>query len=149
MTTWVIDASVAVKWALSGQDGEAHQAQALALLYEIRQGNCQVLQPPHWLVEVAAVLARVAPTQSIGLLQAFLAMELPLTTEWDVYEEACRLAVNLNHHLFDTLYHAVALQSSDTVLITADTQYFRKAAKLGHIMELRNYPLPGLRPDVE
>jgi len=143
MTTWVVDASVVVKWALLGQDGEAHQAQALALLYEIRQGNCQVLQPPHWLAEVAAVLSRVAPTQSIGLLQVFLAMELPLTTEWDVYEDAYRLAVNLNHHFFDTLYHAVALQSSDTVLITADTQYFRKAATLGHIMELKSYPLPG------
>lgn len=143
MTTWIIDASVAVKWALPVQDGETHQAQALALLHEIQQGNCQVLQPPHWLAEVAAVLARLAPTQSIGLLQAFLAMELPFTTEWEVYEQACRLAVNLKHHLFDTLYHAVALQSSDAVLITADTQYFRKAARLGQIMEVKNFPLSG------
>ncbi|MEO7859066.1 MAG: type II toxin-antitoxin system VapC family toxin [Nitrospirales bacterium] len=141
MTTWVVDASVAVKWALPGQDGETHQAQALALLHEIQQGNCQVLQPPHWLAEVAAVLARLAPTQSISLLQAFLAMELPMTTEWEMYEQACRLAVSLNHHLFDTLYHALALQASDAVLITADTQYFRKALRLGQIMELKSFPL--------
>jgi hypothetical protein len=32
MTTWVVDPSVAVKWALPGQDGETHQVQALALL---------------------------------------------------------------------------------------------------------------------
>ena len=56
MTTWVVDASVAVKWALPGQDGETHQVQALALLNDIQQGNCQVSQPPHWLAEVAAVL---------------------------------------------------------------------------------------------
>ena len=143
MTTWVVDASVTVKWALPVQDGETHQEQALALLRDIQQGNGQVLQPPHWLAEVAAVLTRLAPKQSLSMIQRFLAMELPITTEWNVYEQACHLSVELKHHLFDTLYHAVALQSSDTVFITADTQYFRKAAGLGQIMELKNFPLPG------
>ena len=78
MTTWVVDASVAVKWALPVQDGETHQEQALALLKDIQQGNCQVLQPPHWLAEVGAVLTRLAPKQSIHMLQTFLAMGLPL-----------------------------------------------------------------------
>ena len=139
MTTWVVDASVIVKWALPEQDGESHQTQALALLQDIRQGKCQVLQPPHWLAEVGAVLTRLAPDQSINLLQAFLAMELPMTMEWTVYEEACRLATDLNHHLFDTLYHAVALQTPNAVFITADTQYFRKASGLGQIIELKKF----------
>jgi len=141
MTTRVVDASVAVKWALPVQDGETYQEQALALLNDIQQGNCQVLQPPHWLAEVAAVLTRLAPNQSINLLQTFLAMELPITTEWDVYEQACRLAVNLNHHLFDTLYHAVALKTPNPTFITADHQYFQKAAGFGQIIELKNFPL--------
>ena len=103
MTTWVVDASVALKWALPGQKGESYQVQALALLQDIRQGNCQVLQPPHWLVEVGAILARLAPEHSFRLFQAFLAMELPMTSEWAVYEEACRLEVDLQHHLFDAV----------------------------------------------
>lgn len=86
------------------------------------------------------VLTRLAPKQSIHMLQTFLAMELPMTTEWEVYEQACRLAVDLNHHLFDNLWHAVDLYSPDTLFITADTQYFRKAAKLGHIIELKDFP---------
>ena len=143
MTTWVVDASVAVKWALPGQDGETHQEQALTLLKDIQQGNGQVLQPPHWLAEVGAVLARLAPKQSSRMLQTFLAMEFPMTTEWEVYEQACRLSLDLNHHLFDTLYHAVALQSSETFFITADIQYFRKAAQLGHIIELKDFPRTG------
>jgi predicted nucleic acid-binding protein len=143
MTTWAVDASVAVKWALPTPEGETHQDQALALLKDIQQGNCQMLQPPHWLAEVAAVLTRLAPKQSISMIQRFLAMELPITTEWDVYEQACRLAVELNHHLFDTLYHAVALKVPDTLFITADTQYFRKAAKLGHIIELKDFSQTG------
>ena len=139
MTTWVVDASVAVKWALPLKERELHQEQALTLLQEIQQGKARVLQPPHWLVEVGAVLTRLAPKQSMDLLQIFLAMEFPITTEWDVYEQACRLSVDLKHHLFDTLYHAVALNSPDTIFITADTQYFRKAAKLGHIIELKDF----------
>lgn len=143
MTTWVVDASVAVKWALPVQDGETHQEQALALLKDIQQGKGQVLQPPHWLAEMGAVLTRLAPKQSIRMLQTFLAMELPITTEWNVYEQACRLAMELNHHLFDTLYHAVALHVPDTLFVTADTRYFRKAAKLGHIIELKDFPQTG------
>jgi len=139
MTTWVVDASVAVKWALPVQDGETHQEEALTLLKDIQQGKGQVLQPPHWLAEVGAVLTWLAPKQSIHMLQTFLAMELPITTEWEVYEQACRLSVDLNHHLFDTLYHAVALQSSDTFFITADVQYFRKASQLGRIIELKDF----------
>ncbi len=74
------------------------------------------------------------------MIQRFLAMELPIATEWDVYEQACHLSVELNHHLFDTLYHAVALRASDAVFITADTQYLRKAARLGNIIELKDFP---------
>ncbi|MDR4483736.1 MAG: hypothetical protein R3B95_11045 [Nitrospirales bacterium] len=70
-------------------------------------------------------------------------MELPITTEWDLYEQACRLAVELNQYLFDTLYHAIALHVPDTIFITPDTRYFRKAAKLGHIIELKNFPQTG------
>jgi predicted nucleic acid-binding protein len=143
MTTWVVGASVAVKWALPIQDGETYQEQGLALLKAIQQGKRQVLQPPHWLAEVGAVLTRLAPKQSLCMLQTFLAMGLPITMEWNVYEQACRLAVELNHHLFDTLYHAVALHVPDTLFITADTPYFRKAAKLGHIIELKNFPKTG------
>ncbi len=36
---------------------------------------------------------------------------------------------------------AVALESSDAIFITADTHYFRKAAGLGQIVELKNFPL--------
>lgn len=141
MTTWVVDASVAVKWALPVKDGEAHQRQALALLENIKQGETRVLQPPHWLVEVGAVLTRLAPEQAWDILQAFLAMELPITTEWEVYEHACRLAVDLDHHLFDTLYHAVAFQDSDAIFVTADLQYFRKASKYGRMITLKDFPI--------
>jgi predicted nucleic acid-binding protein len=48
------------------------------------------------------------------------------------------LSIELNHHLFDTLYHAVALHT-DSVLVTADAQYLNKAAKLGNIVSLADW----------
>lgn len=66
-------------------------------------------------------------------------MKFPLTTDWDMYEKAYRLAVDLKHHPFDTLSHAVALQVRDSVFITAEAQYFRKAAQSGYIIELEDF----------
>ena len=57
------------------------------------------------------------------------------------YRSAAELAASLNHHLFDTLYHAVAFQSGAT-LITADEAYFAKAYRLGNIKLLANYAGP-------
>jgi len=37
-----------------------------------------------------------------------------------VYMTACDLAIRLNHHLFDTLYHATALHTTGATLFTAD-----------------------------
>jgi len=48
------------------------------------------------------------------------------------------LAVAFKHHLFDILYHAVALQVPDSMFFPADAQYFRNAAKLGRIIELKD-----------
>lgn len=55
-----------------------------------------------------------------------------------LYARAARLSVQLKHHLFDTLYHAAALEHGAT-LITADEAYFAKAFRLGNIKLLVNY----------
>ena len=65
-------------------------------------------------------------------------LELPTATDQATYRRAIRLAVELGHHLFDTLYHAVALER-DAVLVTADTHYLRKAHHLGAIVELTRW----------
>jgi predicted nucleic acid-binding protein len=48
------------------------------------------------------------------------------------------MAIMLDHHLFDTLYHAVALEQGAT-LITADEAYFAKAKDLGSITRLADF----------
>ena len=53
----------------------------------------------------------------------------------------CQLSHRYQHHLFDTLYHAVAINSPHTQLITADEKYYRKSYKEGAIIRLSDLML--------
>jgi predicted nucleic acid-binding protein len=133
----VVDASVAVKWLVPPRRGEADVDRALALLRDVQLNRVTVLQPVHWLAEVAAVLARLAPDlsgEAVGLLAA---AEFAVHDEPEVYARAVELAIALDAPVFDTLYHAVALLVPDGQLVTADDRYFRKAAPLGCIVRLQ------------
>jgi predicted nucleic acid-binding protein len=134
--TLVVDASVVVKWLLSDPEREEETELATRLMTSIVDGREPVIQPVHWLVEVGAVLARVSPRtaeQDIGLLQA---LELPCADRPSIIGRACQLAIDLSQHLFDTLYHAVALETLDARLVTADEKYFAAGARLGNIVKL-------------
>jgi predicted nucleic acid-binding protein len=134
----VIDASVVIKWALPDSEAEENKEEALAVLAMILRGEASVLQPPHWLAEVAAVLTRLQPDlveESIGFLDL---MEFPVALDLAVLQRASQMARALDHHLFDTLYHAVALEYGAT-LVTADSRYARKAKKLGKLIPLKEW----------
>jgi hypothetical protein len=45
----------------------------------------------------------------------------------------------LRQHVFDTLYHAVALLRLDGVLLTADEQYYHRAVRAGRVTLLGDY----------
>lgn len=138
----VVDASVVVKWIFPDAENEADVQAAVALLRAIQSGSVQVVQPAHWLAEVATVISRLAPQavhEEVGLLYA---MEFPVLDTLDVYEQACKLAVQFKHHLFDTLYHAVAMCALDTTLVTTDERYYRKAHLAGCIARLGDFRIP-------
>ncbi|MFT4241605.1 MAG: hypothetical protein QM569_04905 [Acidovorax sp.] len=58
-----MDASVAIKWFAQGDwaGREDHVEPAVAILLACRNGAAELYQPPHFLAEVAAVLARITP----------------------------------------------------------------------------------------
>ncbi|GJL62751.1 MAG: hypothetical protein NPIRA04_14050 [Nitrospirales bacterium] len=141
MTYLVLDASVIVKWILSDRTTEEDTGKALDILQAVKDGHLTLQQPPHWLAEAAAVISRLSPMiaqESVALLHA---MDFPVLIEPEIYQRACHLAIELQQHLFDTLYHAVALCQPNTMLVTADDRYYRKASKIGSIVRLRDYPL--------
>ena len=134
----VVDASVIVKWALPNSATEDYKDEALAVLAAIESGEASVLQPPHWLAEVAAVLTRLRPETAEESIELLDLMEFPVVTDVVLLKRACRLAKELNHHLFDTLYHAVALEY-DRTLVTADDTYALKAKRLGGLISLKRF----------
>jgi predicted nucleic acid-binding protein len=137
--TIVLDASVILKWLLEDPTKEPDTEKALALIDDVVHGKLEILQPVHWLIEVAAVAARLTPqtaVQDVGMLSA---MQFPTSDDPTVLLRATALAIETGHHLFDTLYHAVALEHDDAVLVTADDRYRRKAERYGMIVALADW----------
>lgn len=97
------------------------------------------MQPPHWLSEAAAVIARLDASQARRAVALLYALELPIRVDVEVYEKACALSVLLTQHVFDTLYHAVALPDPGAVLVTADERYYRQAQRIGRIVRLQDF----------
>jgi hypothetical protein len=56
-----------------------------------------------------------------------------------VLRRGVELAIELKQHLFDTYYHAVALETPDTMLITADERYLRAASAKGRVVYLMDW----------
>ena len=137
-TRYVVDASVALKWFLREED-EADAAQALALLESPPDQpllSPPFVQPVHFIAEVAAVLARLKPADVHADLSDLQALDFQIADSAAIYDKAIELARQFDQHVFDTLYHAVALDTPGGVLVTADKRYFRKAASAGRIVML-------------
>ena len=135
----VVDASVALKWFLEVRDDEPDQDRALALLNSIDDGSVQLVQPVHFIAEVAAVLARANPDGAEDDLLDLLNIEWGTIDTPETYATALELSIRHGHHLFDTLYHAVALQVPDANLITADRRYYEKAGGEGRMVLLADW----------
>jgi predicted nucleic acid-binding protein len=134
--TVVLDASVMIKWLLQDHELEEDTEKATQLVERVAKGDLTVLQPAHWLAEVGAVLARKSPTTACDDVTMLQALEFPVTSDPLVLRRAVQLAIDLDQHVFDTLYHAVALEMPETTLVTADQRYIRAARRKGQIMDL-------------
>ena len=142
--TVVLDASVIIKWVFADRAEESHSLQALQILQLIKESRLGVVQPPHWLAEVAAVIARLDPGRARQAVSLLYALELPVMADLEVYQKACDLSVSLAQHVFDTLYHAVALNESSAMLVTADERYYRAAHRIGRIVKLKDFVLSAI-----
>ena len=82
------------------------------------------------------MLAREKPRDALGDLSDLLDIEFRRAEDPEIYANAAKLAMRLDHHIFDTLYHAVALLTPNATLITADRRYYDKARSEGRIVLL-------------
>ncbi|MFO7877232.1 MAG: type II toxin-antitoxin system VapC family toxin [Desulfovermiculus sp.] len=135
----VLDASVVVKWFLIEEDQETNIHNAQKILHHIASSQITIIQPTHWLPEVAAVLSRLRPQTAERDIFELAEMNFKVCMHREALLHATHLAIDLKHHLFDTLYHAVALVIPDTNLVTADQCYFHKARHKGSLVLLRDF----------
>ncbi|HEX3838445.1 MAG TPA: type II toxin-antitoxin system VapC family toxin [Steroidobacteraceae bacterium] len=140
--TVIIDASIVIKWLLQDPEREAGTDRATNLMDAVLKGEQPVVQPTHWILEVAAVLARESPATAADDVMMLQALELPEIDEPLVLRRAVELAIGLKQHLFDTFYHALALETPSGILITADDRYLHAARKKGQIMHLMDWQSP-------
>ena len=135
------DASVLLKWVLSGDD-ELDGHAALSLRDEAVAGAVELVVPQLWIYEVGNALARRFPDQAGELLSSladFGLTEARLDVEWRA--QAVSLALTYDVAFYDAAYHAVALVHGG-VFVTADERYIRRASKAGGISSLRAWRTP-------
>ncbi|MDZ4252797.1 MAG: type II toxin-antitoxin system VapC family toxin [Sulfuritalea sp.] len=137
--TLTLDASVALKWFLKLRDDERDVDRALSLLTDIDGASIQLVQPAHFIAEVTAVLAREKPGEAQDDLLDLLNIERRTIDTTDIYATALELSIRFRQHLFDTLYHAVALHTAGATLITADRRYYDQAHGAGQIALLADW----------
>lgn len=136
----VVDAGVGIKWVIRNPLIEPNVEQALILLRGVRARSVEALAPPHFKAEVLAVVARARPSLvpiTFGILNS---ISLNIVGTESAYRRAADLAIGLNHHMFDTLYHSIALETGATC-VTADRHYFAKASARGGIQALSAFTL--------
>lgn len=135
----VVDASVAAKCFLASDPAEDDGDIALQILRDAVDGTLDLYQPPHFAAEVSSVLARLKPKQALLDVRDLLEIDFRRVDDAEIYAIATALAIQLDHHVFDTLYHAVALATPDATLITADRRYYDKAHHEGRVMLLSRW----------
>lgn len=139
-TIFVPDASVLIKWVL---DESEDKKQALQLQRDFLKQTIDCLVPSHCFFEIANILGRHRQDVGLSFLSYLMVAEI---TECPLTIDGGSLAFGLMKKykeisFYDAAYHALAIKEGAT-FITADEKYVRKTQKEGHILLLKNYPIP-------
>ena len=130
----VPDASVLLKWVLASED-EENRDRALELRKRWLEGDCALVVPSLWLFEVGNIVGIKQPDLADELLQILIDLRIEEERPSSFYLQALELMRRFGVTFYDASYHAVALNRGG-VLLTADGNYCRKTAAVGHSMKL-------------
>jgi len=120
--TYVIDASIAIKWVIQ----ETGTAEALDLRLDSR-----LLAPDLLVAECANILWKKVQRDELSRAEASLAGRILQTADIELapmrslLEAATNLAVDIAHPAYDCLYIALAV-ATDCPFVTADERLVRK-----------------------
>lgn len=120
--TYVIDASVALKWFLREEESQGAGSLFEAFLaneIELLAPDVLVLEVANTLWKQSMLLKRLRPEEARSIFHDFLTLPLNLEESSALAREALKMAVELRHPVCDTLYCALA-KENDCEFITAD-----------------------------
>jgi predicted nucleic acid-binding protein len=124
----IVDASVAIKWFVPEGDHEPAE--------RLRLGRFSLVAPELMKVEVAYALWKKRRQEEIDdrdchlILRALSAGAVRYVSDGDLFEEAFRIACDIDHPVYDCLYLALAKAERGKV-VTADTRLLDKAGRSG------------------
>ncbi|MGH7119617.1 MAG: type II toxin-antitoxin system VapC family toxin [Acetobacteraceae bacterium] len=133
MNTFVIDASIAVKWVVE-EDGTEN---ALALL-----GRAKLIAPELLVAECANIFWKKVQRGELTVDEALFAARLLQASDVELLptrallEPATRIAIELDHPAYDCVYVALAIER-DCRFVTADGRFLRKLDQ-GHRRQFRD-----------
>jgi len=136
----VLDASVVVAWLFADDPSEVDGPVVTELFTALAASRFEAIQPVHWLAEVSAVATRRDAARARACLSKLWRLDLGIWARQEIYLLAIEVAAKTKTHVFDSLYHAVALQNSAT-LVTSDQKYFAAAQAEGQIALLHQFKL--------
>lgn len=133
MIDTVIDASVVLRWAF---EGEADRVGALGVEQALREARIHAVEPPLFLLEVAASLERgirerrIDQSRSAAVLGALGSVSFEEVDPREFAAAAFRLALATGLRVPDAAYVEVA-RARHATLVTADRGQLEAAAQLG------------------
>lgn len=126
MSTYVVDASVAVKWFVSESDSEM----ALLLLTP----SCTLIAPDYLWLEVSSVVCQriqrkqLLTNEGLEILPALQRFDIQLFSSADLLGPATRIAIETSTSFYDCLYLALAVSQSGQ-MVTADRKFYLPLAR--------------------
>ena len=121
---YVLDASVAAKWALPASE-EPLCEQAKAILEEYTKGRCRLLVPDLYWAEVGKVFwksvrkRRISPAAAEAAIDVLIGTGITTTSCMPLFRDAFKIAEQYDRSVCDSLCVALAATSAAT-LVTAD-----------------------------
>lgn len=137
--TYVLDANVAIKWALFESDRDL----VLQVRDAYRSGSIHLIAPDHFAIEVAHVLTKaqrqgiILPNEVRPLLGAIFECQPDYFTSTSLLSRAVEIATEARIGVYDCLYVALA-EREDCDLVTADER-LKRALPDGPIVVLSEF----------
>lgn len=134
MKSVVVDASVAMKWFFTEQDGEPYAAQAHLFLSAIAKGEVKAVVPVLFFPECANVLWKICRLRgypedaALEAMRCLLLLGVEVQNDTEFVESALSMAVQYDYPVYDCLYLAVA-NINEIDLITADEKFYNSLKK--------------------